>query len=123
MVIVHNNEAMDMDTYVFSDKYFDYCIVNRMSLTKYYGREPGEYESYPIAILVDSLDIILGNQWLADLLAVDVITTRLFQPADITRLEVIGKSGRELSHWLDGSRYALSIQDEGRTLKLFEVPR
>ena len=39
---------------------------------------------------------------------------------DITRVEVIGKNGREFSKMLKNSFYEISIQDDGRTIKLFE---
>ena len=38
----------------------------------------------------------------------------------ITRVEVIGKKGREFSKLLTDSVYEISIQDAGRTIKLFE---
>lgn len=39
---------------------------------------------------------------------------------NITRVEVIGLEGREFSKWLKDSNYEISIQDDGRTIKLFE---
>ena len=39
--------------------------------------------------------------------------------SSITRVSVITTSGRECSH--SGSEFKLSLQDDGRTLKLFEV--
>lgn len=40
----------------------------------------------------------------------------------ITRIEVIGLDGRMFSHKLDqSSYYKLSLQDDGRTLKLFKT--
>jgi len=40
---------------------------------------------------------------------------------DVTRLEVIGPAGRELTHWgKPGEGYTASLQDEDRTLKIFE---
>jgi len=38
----------------------------------------------------------------------------------LNRLEVIGKGGREFSKFLKDSYYEISIQDNGRTIKLFE---
>lgn len=38
----------------------------------------------------------------------------------ITRVEIIGKNGREFSKMLDNSFYEISMQDDGRTLKIFE---
>ena len=38
----------------------------------------------------------------------------------ITRVEVIGNNGREFSKWLKNSYYEIVIQDNGRTIKLFE---
>jgi len=40
---------------------------------------------------------------------------------DITRIEIIGTEGREFSSRLVSGKYEMNIQDEGRTLKLFEV--
>lgn len=37
----------------------------------------------------------------------------------VTRLEVIGTKGREYSHITEG-HFEVSIQDEGRTLKIFD---
>lgn len=39
---------------------------------------------------------------------------------EITRVEVIGKGGREFTKWLNDSHYEISIQDDGQTIKLFE---
>ena len=38
----------------------------------------------------------------------------------VNRIEVIGKDGREFSKILKDSTYKVSIQDDGRTIKLFE---
>jgi len=40
---------------------------------------------------------------------------------DITRIEIIGTEGREFSSRLVSGKYEMNIQDEGRTLKLFEI--
>lgn len=40
---------------------------------------------------------------------------------NITRVEIIGKNGREFVKMLKDSFYAVSIQDDGRTIKLIEV--
>lgn len=37
-----------------------------------------------------------------------------------TRVEVIGKDGREFSKLLTSSEYTISMQDDGKTIKLFE---
>jgi len=37
-----------------------------------------------------------------------------------TRVEVIGLKGREFSKWLINNNYRISVQDEGKTIKLFE---
>jgi len=39
---------------------------------------------------------------------------------NITRVEIIGKKGREFSKWLNNSHYEIMVQDDGRTIKLFE---
>ena len=42
--------------------------------------------------------------------------------SNITRVEVITSTGREYGRWCDEfKKFSLSLQDEGRTLKLFEV--
>jgi len=42
--------------------------------------------------------------------------------SSITRVEVISSKGREYGRWCDeGNQFKLSLQDDGRTLKLFEV--
>ena len=43
------------------------------------------------------------------------------QDTSITRVEVIGLNGREFTKRLNGTFYTISIQDEGRTIKLFET--
>jgi len=40
----------------------------------------------------------------------------------ITRVEVIGLEGREFVSHLKGGTYTTSLQDDGRTLKIFEEP-
>ena len=42
------------------------------------------------------------------------------QPNHITRIEVIGLQGREFTKMLATGSYEISIQDDGRTIKLFE---
>ena len=37
----------------------------------------------------------------------------------ITRVEVIGETGREYVNWHNNNKVDLSLQDEGRTLKIF----
>ena len=38
----------------------------------------------------------------------------------ISRVEVIGKNGREFVKMLENGHYEISIQDDGKTIKLFE---
>lgn len=40
---------------------------------------------------------------------------------NITRVEIIGKNGREFSKWLENSYYEISMQDDNKTIKLFEL--
>jgi len=40
----------------------------------------------------------------------------------VSRVEIIGINGREFSKTLKDSTYTISIQDKGRTIKLFETP-
>ena len=42
--------------------------------------------------------------------------------SEITRVEVIGRDGREFSKLLSDATYEISIQDNGKTIKLFEKP-
>lgn len=39
---------------------------------------------------------------------------------NITRVEVIGKNGREFTKLLKDGHYELSLQDDGKTIKIFE---
>ena len=41
----------------------------------------------------------------------------------VTRVEVIGHDGREFSKMLKDSHYEVAIQDDGRTMKLFETEK
>ena len=38
----------------------------------------------------------------------------------ISRVEVVGKNGREFVKMLENGHYEISIQDDGKTIKLFE---
>lgn len=38
----------------------------------------------------------------------------------ITRVEIVGRNGREFSKILNDSFYEVSMQDDGKTIKLFE---
>ena len=42
------------------------------------------------------------------------------QSSNLKRVEVILKSGRAYSKWLTNTHFTISIQDDGRTIKLFE---
>lgn len=42
------------------------------------------------------------------------------KPPKLTRVEVILKSGRAYSKWLTNTHFTISIQDDGKTIKLFE---
>ena len=42
------------------------------------------------------------------------------QFSNITRVEIIGKDGRDVIRMLKDSKYRVSLQDDNRTLKLFE---
>ena len=42
------------------------------------------------------------------------------QFSNITRVEVIGKDGREFTKLIKTGKYRVSLQDDNRTLKLFE---
>jgi len=52
--MLHNNKDF-AGTYMYSDTEFDYSVVNSKddnhSFTRYFGTEPGEYESYPLMSL------------------------------------------------------------------------
>ena len=51
---------------------------------------------------------------------IDTLPLNSFQDYNPTRIEVIGKDGREFTKRLDNAYYDISIQDDGRTIKLFE---
>ena len=45
---------------------------------------------------------------------------KTMQPTSVTRVEVIGKDGREYVRYLDKDEHCVyQLQDDGRTLKLF----
>lgn len=46
--------------------------------------------------------------------------TLLINKPKLTRVEIIGTNGREFSKWLKLGYYEVSIQDDGKTIKLFE---
>lgn len=73
---VLNNVHMPEGSFIYSDGIFDYCIVNGESLTKYFGSEPGEYESYPIHMVSGALDILNDkrNFWMRALLKYDSLS-------------------------------------------------
>jgi hypothetical protein len=75
---VINNEDMDINTFVYSDGEYDYCIVNGKSVTKYYGRERGQYESYCLHILQSPQGLLENNEWV-DLLNIDYRTKKLYK--------------------------------------------
>lgn len=39
----------------------------------------------------------------------------------VTRVEVIDNNGRSYFNWKDGNEVIISIQDDGRTLKIFVI--
>lgn len=70
---VINNKAMDIEDFIYTDGTYDYCIVNGESLTKYFGVEPGEYESYPLHTFSDPYSVISQTHWIRVLLKYDFI--------------------------------------------------
>jgi len=42
------------------------------------------------------------------------------QTSNVTRVEVVGKNGREFTKLIKTGKYIIMLQDENRTLKLFE---
>ncbi len=68
-----NNVDMPPNTFVYSDGIYDYCIVNGESLTKYFAKAPGEYESSSIHRFLDPLGTLESyrNKWMKILLKVD----------------------------------------------------
>ena len=78
---VIDNKDMPENSFVYSDGEFDYCIVNGESLTKYFGKEPGEYESCPIHQLLDPLSTLNfpPNFWMNTLLRYDTFDTKLYK--------------------------------------------
>jgi hypothetical protein len=43
-----------------------------------------------------------------------------FESMEFTRIEVISEEGRIFSQWLKKGHYKMSIQDDGKTIKLFK---
>lgn len=79
MKLVHNNEHYYEDCHVFSDKEYDYSIVNGESISRYYGSKGGQYESCPVHTLVGSVYILINNPYILKVLAVDAYTTRHYK--------------------------------------------
>ena len=71
-----NNKAMAINDFIYSDGTYDYCIVNGESLTKYYDKEPDDYESYPIHKFSNPFQLLQrkDNLWLKTLLRYDYIS-------------------------------------------------
>jgi len=65
---VVNNKDMNIEDFCYSSEGFDYCIVNGESLTRYYGKEPGEYESCPIHKLMNPYNVLQDedNKWISE---------------------------------------------------------
>jgi len=68
-----------MDTYVYSDDEYDYCIVNGESLTRYYGPTGGQYQSCPIRALRNPLKVLHQTPWMSTLLFIDAVTTKRYK--------------------------------------------
>ena len=77
MQLTHNNKDYYPDCHVYSDELYDYAIVNGESITRYYGSEPGEYESYPIHMLVNPKAIMEQQPWIMEVILAD--TGRLYK--------------------------------------------
>ena len=100
---VINNKGMYDHTFVYSDGKFDYCIVNGESLTKYYGKEYGEYESCSIHRLADPLSALdySSSLWMSVLLRYDTFDTKYYkkrkellkQIADRNETDIFGYEG------------------------------
>lgn len=75
---VVKNTHMPKGTFVYSDGIYDYAIVNGESLTKYYGKEPGEYESCPIHMISKPLSLLDSDDsfWMRTLLRYDALSDR-----------------------------------------------
>ena len=82
MELLHNNEDYYPECHVFSDKKYDYAIVNGESITRYYGSEPGQYESYPIHMLQGARQILENNPWILRVLSKDEANQRLYKYYD-----------------------------------------
>ena len=76
---VINNIHMNPDDFIYSDGKYDYCIVNGESLTKYFGKEPGEYESYPVHTFMSPLSVIKNTKWLSIILKYDYLHNRKYK--------------------------------------------
>ena len=49
----------------------------------------------------------------------DNIAIAKIDTSKVTRLEIVDEQGRAFSSWNDQNKIELSLQDEGRTLKIF----
>ena len=89
---------MNLDTYVYSDREYDYCIVNGESLTRYYGSIGGEYESIPLHKLA-SIQWLLNQpktKWIRTLLSIDRRTTKLYKYKDLLISRMVDEINSDL---------------------------
>lgn len=67
---------------------------------------------------IEYLDIYenfkLGIKWV-----VDKLTTGRVNLPNCTRVEVIDENGRSYVNWKDNNAVSISIQDNGKTIKIF----
>lgn len=50
---------------------------------------------------------------------IDKLKTQIPETDNITRVEVIDQKGRSYVNWKPNNKVKISIQDEGRTMKIF----
>ena len=97
-----NNKDMDTEDFLYSDGTYDYCIVNGESLTKYFGKELGQYESLPIHMLMNKLAILDQNPWAKELLYWDASED---EPKYKFRDKLLNKISKEINSDLFGRSY------------------
>ena len=105
--LTHNNEDYYSECHVYSDKKYDYAIVNGESITRYYGSEPGQYESYPIHTLMDARGLLERNQWISRVLSVDSVTDKPLYKNYDRLIERLKKSDYILNDIIDSKEMSL----------------
>jgi len=79
--LVHNNEDYNPHCHVWSDDKYDYAIVNGESITRYYGPNGGDYESFPLHLFQTVNDLLdrPGYEWVHQTLVKDLEGPKLYK--------------------------------------------